>query len=200
MFRSWRKRQSEKREQRRRANHETTREVRRRVAEVVGETVESLIELGAARLEPPDGNSVLDSEGPLLQLVPTRDDATSVEIAAGSDWITLVLGRGYDHEMLVHPTYEWEWELRLCIEAVVEGRYREIFTPGEPDAPSSSVGGSVSRGFDPKLEIDPGRRSLTMLFEHRDGSGMAMTHYGSLDGVEDRLPDGERRYASYVQC
>lgn len=130
-----------------------------------------------------------------MRLVPDRDDATAVEIAAGEDWITLTLGAGYDHEILVVSTYEWEWELRSCIEAVVEGRYREVFVPGASSRVRSSRGGTQPHGF---FKPDRGRRSFSMIFElPGENLDLVETFYGPLEGFEGRLPDGERRYPPY---
>jgi len=187
-------RRAAKGERRRRAIEESTAEVRRGVLEVIEQAIEPLIESGVARMEVSGGDFALDS-GLLLRLIPVRDDAASIDVGAGPDWITLVLGCGYDHEILVDPTYDWEWELTSCIEAVVEGRYREVFTPGKADRIASSVGVSEPYGLGRE---EPGRRMLAMIFEI-PGENLDLwdRHYGPLEGVEEHLPEGERRYPPY---
>lgn len=169
------KRRGERRVARRHELETSPAEVRHRVAAVVRGVVGPLEQAGAVRVE------VGAEAESLMRLVPDRDDATAVEIVAGEDWITLTLGAGYDHEILVDSTYEWEWHLRSCIEAVVEGRYREVFVPGASSRVSSSRGGTEPRGF---FEPDRGRRSFSMIFELPDENlDLVETYYGPLEGI-----------------
>lgn len=191
MLGAWRKRRNEKKA-RRREFVIPLAQVQEGVEGAVRGVVAPLEEAGVARVEMVEGDEA--ERGVFMRLAPERYDAAGVEIGVGEDWITLTLGTGHDHEILVASTYEWEWHLRSCIEAVVEGRYREVFVPGESSRVSSSRGGAEPHGFEP----DPGRRSFSMIFElPGENLDLVETFYGPLEGIEGRLSDGERRYPPY---
>lgn len=84
---------------------------------------------------------------------------------------TLLIGPlGHAYELVIDSD-DWHEELRSCLQAVIDGRYRERTEQGH-----------ISR------------RVVTMTFEQPGGPDVVVKHF-TLDG--DDKPMGERRFASY---
>lgn len=145
--------------------------VRERTFAVVRAVAEALVNEGRARLEwteptpeEPDG---------AVKFVPTRTDAAPVEVWPGPSFVTLLVGPvGNSHEVVIDKDGLWERELRVCLEAVAEGRYREW-----------SEEGRVSR------------RVVTMTFELPGERDIVVKHF-ELDADESE-PLGERGFPGY---
>jgi hypothetical protein len=85
--------------------------------------------------------------------------------------VTLLVGpHAHAHELVIDSD-DWQDELRSCLQAVIDGRYRE-----------RTERGRISR------------RVVTMTFEQPGGRDIVVKHF-TLDGDDEPL--GERRFASY---
>lgn len=147
--------------------------VRERTRELIGAVAGPLVEAGVARIEWDKADPDTHTEG-VIELVPGRAGAASVAVDPAPDWVTLCPGAGLGHEILIDEQGGWEDEVRTCLEAVIEGRYREHVSSGRFAS-----------------------RTLTMTFEQPDGEDTVVKHYAIYKGAEDDLPLGERRYAAY---
>jgi hypothetical protein len=174
VLREWLKR----REARRRAELDARAPwVRERRLEIVRELATPLVEAGRARLDwtvpNPEDEWLADGR---LELVPTNDAAASVQVFPEPGLVTLLVGpRGHSHELAPDAGDQWQRELRACLEAIIEGRYRE----------------TASRGRLFRLVV-------TMTFEMPDAADIVVKHYElpDLDPGEEEPPT-QRRFASY---
>jgi hypothetical protein len=151
--------------------------VREAVFDVVGELAAPLVEQGLARLEwtEPDSEDEWLADG-AVELVPVNEAAAKVAVAPGPALVTLLLGpRGNSHELVVDDDGAWQRELRACLEAIVEGRYRESSSPGR-----------VSRQI------------VTMTFEMPDADDIVVKHHELFELDPGEEPVAERRFASYA--
>jgi hypothetical protein len=153
--------------------------VREQTLQIVRELTAPLADAGRAHLEwtapAPDDEGLA---GGMVELVPVNAGAAPVQVVPDPALVTLLVGpRGYAHELVVDEDGEWRRELRACVEAIVDGRYRESASPGR-----------ISR------------RVVTMTFELLHGDDIVVKHHDltELDPGEDeeQLP-AERRFESY---
>jgi hypothetical protein len=125
MIRRWLQRQAHKRD-------EKARRVEARTWAIFREIADPLVAEGLARLSWPTvaPGPWKDAEpSRCAALEPTREGAASVSVEpVGSAWINLAVGEpfpdGWVYELEVYKP-DWEDKLRLCLEAVVDGRYSE---------------------------------------------------------------------------
>jgi len=99
-----------------------------RAFEILDQVAEPLVAAEAARVERHTADWGDDGTHPVAELRPEGQGcaAVSVEPVPGAGWIDVAVGRPYPggavHELdLVDG---WEEELRACVHAVIEGRYR----------------------------------------------------------------------------
>jgi hypothetical protein len=144
--------------------------------DVVRDLAAPLVEQGVARLEwrEPE-HPALDPE---VELTPANEAAAPVIVSPGPGLVTLLVGpSGYSHELVPDRDGDWQHELRACLEAVVDGRYRE----------------SASRGF-------ISREVLTMTFEMLDRRDVVVKHFDMTDADPPESGSlGERSFAAYAQ-
>jgi hypothetical protein len=152
--------------------------VRERAYEVVRELAAPLVQAGRVRLDriAPDPEEEWLADGKIA-LVPANDEAAAVEVFAEPALVTLLVGpRGNSHELVVDAEGAWQRELRTCLEAIIDGRYRENAAPGRLS-----------------------RQVVTMTFEIPGGDDIVVKHHElfQLDPGEDE-PPAERRFAGYA--
>jgi len=115
--------------------------------------------------------------GGAVKLIPAKGSAAAVEVIPEFGIVTLIVGRrGAAHEVGVDKTGRWQAELRACLEAVVEGRYRE----------------ERSRG---RLA----REVLTMTFEVPGTRNITVEHVDLIAEEPDEVERyGEHRFDGYA--
>lgn len=146
---------------------------------IAQELAAPLVEQGLARLEvtEPDPDDEWLSDG-AVELVPSNAAAASVEVIPAPALVVLLVGpEGNGHEVVVDKDGQWQLELRACLQAVIDGRYRE-----------SAVRGRISR------EV------LTMTFELPAEDDIVVRHHDMTepDSDEEAEVPRERRFASYA--
>jgi hypothetical protein len=168
-----------RREDRRRAELDARAPwVREQAFEVVRDLAAPLVETGRARLDwtalNPKDDWLADGK---VALVPTNPAAASVEVFPAPSLVTMLVGpRGNSHELVVDDEGWWRRELRVCLEALVNGRYRESASPGR-----------VSR------------QVVTMTFELPDGDDIVVKHHELFElDPREREPAAQQRFASYA--
>jgi hypothetical protein len=106
--------------------------IREATFQIVREVAAPLVDEKLARIEwieptGVDGDWYADGA---VTLIPARGSAAEVEVHPGA-LVTLLLGpRGFGHEIVVDKEGRWQSELRACLAAIVEGRYRERVARG----------------------------------------------------------------------
>jgi len=151
--------------------------VRETTYELVRELATPLVEQGLARLDWTEANPRDEwLAGGAVTLVPANDEAASVEVVPGPAWVNLGLGpHGNSHEVVIDKEGQWERHLRACVEAVIEGRYRESASPGR---------------------ISP--RVVTMTFEMPAKADIVVKHHVLYElEADEEEPPAERHFASY---
>lgn len=146
---------------------------------IAQELAAPLVEQGLARLEvtEPDPDDEWLSDG-AVELVPSNAAAASVEVIPAPALVVLLVGPdGNGHEVVVDKDGQWQLELRACLKAVIDGRYRE-----------SAVRGRVSR------------QVLTMTFELPAEDDIVVRHHDMTepDSDEEAKVPRERRFAGYA--
>jgi hypothetical protein len=173
MLRKWLKRRGEQRRAELEARAPWVREA---TVSAVHEVAAPLVARGLARVEWTEPGPE-DDDG-YIALVPANDAAAVVVVAPGPAFVTMLVGPDENsHELVVDDDGDWQRELRACLEAVIEGRYRETASPGW-----------VSR------------RVVTMTFEIPDGNDVVVKHHDLTEGDHgEEEPPPERRFAGYVR-
>lgn len=171
MLNRWLTRRHERRTQRLAA---LAASARARTFDIVQELAAPLVADGLARLEwtEPDPNDESFANG-AVDLIPANDDAAPIQVFPDPGLVTLLIGpQGHAHELVIDSDH-WQEELRSCLQAVIDGRYRERTEQGH-----------ISR------------RVVTMTFEQPGGHDVVVKHFDfTVDGDDEPL--GERRFASY---
>ena len=147
---------------------------RMRTFDIVQELAAPLVADGLARLEwtEPDPSDESFANG-AVDLIPANDDAAPIQVFPDPGLVTLLVGpRRHAHELVIDSD-DWQDELRSCLQAVIDGRYRE-----------RTERGHISR------------RVVTMTFEQPGGRDVVIKHFDLTLDCDDE-PLGERRFASY---
>jgi hypothetical protein len=155
-----------------------TPRIRETTFQIVREVTAPLVEAGVARLQwtEPTERDDWYADG-AVKLIPAKDSAAAVEVFPEFGIVTLLVGpRGSSHEIVVDKAGRWQAGLRCCLEAVVEGRYRE----------------KRSRG---RLA----REVLTMTFELPGTRNIIVKHVDMTAEEPDAVGRyGERRFEGYA--
>lgn len=139
-----------------------------RVKAVVDQIVGPYVRDGVATIEQVewDDGSELD-----IHVIPSREKAAEMTICPMLDWVSLSVEHG-NLEIYI-GTQDWEEELAIYLQSVLEGNYREI---GK------------------KARLGPG---VKMIFGRPGKDDLTCTAGGLHHGAEHDYPPGERQYSPY---